>query len=392
MLPKNTPQMNTIKQDSYTDPERTAEDRPRSLAPKIADFGEKIAGARKDLRQGAAASAHPSPAPTTLARQLPEPDYEQALENGTSWDNLAAVKAIRDVFPAMPRRAYALGAWLDQAARARKAFELLLSGTVTGQDVIRCWNLAARERFAFYIKLGSPAFLSARAWRVAHGTAAGLNSTFALLGGKIRASAKGWGDEAQTNMIDFVRERLAAGEIKPTRNARAITFSVYTSRTTKAIYIGKKAGREVIPLKTGFVTPPAAFDYIETNRTELEAAWNALKDPACRRTTNELRCGPARRDGDATPEAFLHKFGFRGVQFGNWVENDRRCRDLNATHDSLIDLAEAVGIPFGTLGFGGKLGLAFGARGKGSAMAHYEPSQTVINLTKTAGPGCLAHE
>ena len=365
-----------------------------AIPQKLEDFGEKIAGARKDLWQGAAASSRPGEnAPVTLATQLPEPDYQQAVANGTPWENLAALKAIRDAFPGMPRRPYALEDWLGKAACARVVFGLLLAGTATGRDVIHRWILVAGNRFDLYLKLGFPAFLSARAWRVATGiTAAGRDATFAVLGGKIMASAEGWGEEAKNEMVGFIREQIAVGETKPARSARPVAFSVYTNRKTGDLYIGKMAGGEIIPLKTGFGTPTAAFQYIEDNRAELEAAWKALKEPACRRAANDPRRGPARRDGDATPEAFLQKFGFRGVQFGNWVENDRRRRDLNDAHDALTDLAEAVGIPVAALGFGGKLGLAFGARGKGKAMAHYEPGLAVINLTKTAGPGCLAHE
>lgn len=39
-----------------------------------------------------------------------------------------------------------------------------------------------------------------------------------------------------------------------------------------------------------------------------------------------------------------------------------------------------------------KLAIAFGARGKGRALAHYEPARVVINLTKMKGAGSLAHE
>lgn len=39
-----------------------------------------------------------------------------------------------------------------------------------------------------------------------------------------------------------------------------------------------------------------------------------------------------------------------------------------------------------------RLAIAFGARGKGKALAHYEPARVVINLTKMKGAGSLAHE
>lgn len=48
-----------------------------------------------------------------------------------------------------------------------------------------------------------------------------------------------------------------------------------------------------------------------------------------------------------------------------------------------------------TLGgsFYGDLSLAFGSRGSGSALAHYEPSRKVINLTEKRGSlGVLSHE
>lgn len=40
----------------------------------------------------------------------------------------------------------------------------------------------------------------------------------------------------------------------------------------------------------------------------------------------------------------------------------------------------------------GRLALAFGARGGGKAIAHYEPVRKVINITKLRGAGSLAHE
>jgi len=92
---------------------------------------------------------------------------------------------------------------------------------------------------------------------------------------------------------------------------------------------------------------------------------------------------------------FDKAFGFRGVQFGNWVEGHKRQNDLNYAYDGLMDLAGILDLPPKALSLNGELGLAFGARGKGgdnAAMAHYEPNSVVINLTKKMGAGSLAHE
>ena len=105
------------------------------------------------------------------------------------------------------------------------------------------------------------------------------------------------------------------------------------------------------------------------------------------RTGEDVRNG---RDIDSSD--FLTDFGFRGVEFGNWVASDERQKSTNLAYEALHDLASTLGIPPRALSLGGQLGLAFGARGSGRAAAHYEPGKLVINLTKLSGAGTLAHE
>ena len=99
---------------------------------------------------------------------------------------------------------------------------------------------------------------------------------------------------------------------------------------------------------------------------------------------------------DVTPDEFDRTFSFKGVQFGNWVSQGAGGKDrqglLNQAYDALMDLANIVGVPPKAISLNGSLGLAFGARGSGNASAHFEPSNLVINLTKTKGAGTLAHE
>lgn len=82
----------------------------------------------------------------------------------------------------------------------------------------------------------------------------------------------------------------------------------------------------------------------------------------------------------------------RGIQHGNSVPDKEREFHLKQTHDALNDLAFATGLPPEMVSFNGRLGLAFGARGKKRAMAHYEPDLMTINLTRHNGTGALAHE
>ncbi len=87
-----------------------------------------------------------------------------------------------------------------------------------------------------------------------------------------------------------------------------------------------------------------------------------------------------------------NRMGMRGLQFGNSVTDDERAHHLRKTAEALVDLADVTGLPDRAISLDGQLGLAFGARGKGRASAHYEPGTKVINITRKNGVGTLAHE
>jgi len=92
-----------------------------------------------------------------------------------------------------------------------------------------------------------------------------------------------------------------------------------------------------------------------------------------------------------TPEELMIQFGFRGIQFGNYLPQKERVSFVSNTHYAFTMLSELLGIPKKWIG-AGDLGLSFGARGHGFASAHYEPEQRVINLTRFNGAGCISHE
>jgi hypothetical protein len=111
------------------------------------------------------------------------------------------------------------------------------------------------------------------------------------------------------------------------------------------------------------------------------------------------RTGPARRtEGEnITSERLMDAFGFRGVNFGNWMKGKgneaERQLHLNHAYDSFMDLADLIGVPPKAMSLNGMLGLAIGAQGSGKGVAaHFVPGVNEINITRTAGAGSLAHE
>jgi hypothetical protein len=82
----------------------------------------------------------------------------------------------------------------------------------------------------------------------------------------------------------------------------------------------------------------------------------------------------------------------RAVQWGNSVTDDEREHHLKHAANAFKDLTDILGLPEEMGSFNGRLALAIGARGKGTALAHYEPDSKTINLTRKKGVGSLAHE
>ncbi len=88
-------------------------------------------------------------------------------------------------------------------------------------------------------------------------------------------------------------------------------------------------------------------------------------------------------------QILLQYFELVGFEYGNWLNNNERFNFLLGSVIALLDISDITGIK--KLGFR-KVSLAFGARGKSSAAAHFEPGTFAINLTKEYGVNALAHE
>ena len=171
--------------------------------------------------------------------------------------------------------------------------------------------------------------------------------------------------------------------------------------STSGYFINRKGDQERRRLKQ-FDDVKAAREYLRDNTDELNKAWEAVKERDnvkkgdIRSKENRPRTGADHRKGkDVNPKQFQAAFGFRGVEFGDWVKQgtrNERQQMLNDTYDALMDLAGILDIPSQAISLNGDLGLGLGSRGKGLASAHFEPDMLVINLTKTRGAGSLAHE
>ena len=369
----------------------------------IDDFGERIEGAAKDRWQRLLHEMGPISdyelARRPLSETFPDLRYASLLKEGADPWMLSFYRAARDSLPAKPGPKR-MTAWVRQVRDIRSLCGRLLRGEVDASDVRdkleRQTGMrdSLSGRIALYQRFGHGRSL--KAFTVEHGQFTRIQgvrydppvSRWRIRNGKA-------GIDIVAPSLDLACDELAP-HIETAGRTRATRFSLYRRRPGNDVIIGKKIGKTHVDL-AHFSDETEARDYLRDHRDILEARLEALRAmPAERGRENRSRQGPDRRGGaDITPETFTRTFGFRGVQFGNYVGNARRQHDLNDTYDALIDLSDVLGCPPSALSLDGELGLAFGARGRGgrnAGAAHYETDRVVINLTKTQGAGSLAHE
>ncbi|WP_339898295.1 LPD38 domain-containing protein [uncultured Gilvimarinus sp.] len=382
-------------------------------AQPIEDFGEKIAGARKDYAATMSDAKQKNSASVPLSESWPAPDYQKMVDSGVDKKVVALARALREAVPSKPRTGWKLSGWVRGMEAQREVAELLIDGSMpiesidklSSSPIIRDVQGAAD----LYEAVGHGKSLKGLSL---------VSASYSMYDGVVQDPQKVvWTVEQKSKNSSFsnMPRRLAAGDTKgealaqfkgvysrldaaKEANSKKVRFDIYTNRHDASdTYIGKKIGKDVVRIKDGFKHALEARDYIRANQAELESLLAKLKNvPAHRKETNSPRVGSDHRNGgDVSPEQFTDTFGFRGVQFGNWVDQGRRQADLNETYDALLDMAGILNIPAKALSLNGELGLAFGARGRGgknSAAAHYEPGTVAINLTKKNGAGSLAHE
>lgn len=100
------------------------------------------------------------------------------------------------------------------------------------------------------------------------------------------------------------------------------------------------------------------------------------------------------RIGETIPETYKYYdmrfledyYGLRAFEFGNWLSQQDRLNYLSGLGLALFDLHKAIGFAPKKISIKDKLAVAFGARGRGKALAHFEVGTFTINLTRYSRP------
>ena len=209
-----------------------------------------------------------------------------------------------------------------------------------------------------------------------------------LFGAAVGAVEEAWGEQS----IIFGAERPNPEEVA--------LFNASIAALPIKFAVGVKA---IVPDGNRWMKPlfqdAARFD----GREEVGWAWAATPTtpPKARgerfkwvrpAAVDTVRTGGRPIPSVVTSERVERDFALQGTQYGDWMRETESDRIELSMYGSLLDLADLLGVPDRAVSFGGRLAFAFGARGSGSAAAHYEPLRKVINMTRTKGAGAVAHE
>lgn len=401
---------------------------PADETAKNEDVGEKIGGAQKDLYTKQSKGyeqtySNEELLNLPLAKMLPPLDYQNLIQNKVPAFLVQAYIYNKTRLGRRPnKRSYKLGTWLTQVQLLRQIGQYMFANDIAkaldgiymkvgrGTDAkqVPLANIASEipeigltfDLYEKYDYLNDDYITKFAVRDIQKGTRNGKPVTlyYVTREGKYFASI-----DADTTADFFTAFDQKFKDDQERRSGKTKKESVFANKV--GVYRMRSGGEYIVMYKNGqrsftldtFKTLQEARE--AKQNPENMARWEEKFNLATGFDKNSFREKEAPtigqrtyRTGDVSADEFMQTFGFRGVEFGNWLsQEDRRVR-LNAVYDSLKDLAKIVGVPDNALSLNGELGFAFGSRGKKGASAHYEPDKVVINITKENGAGTIAHE
>ncbi|MDD5006628.1 MAG: LPD5 domain-containing protein, partial [Candidatus Omnitrophica bacterium] len=408
-MPKSEQPTQEVKQPVDTESKKakiqSVKEKHGAVSTKtVEDFGANIGGARKDLMKSyGKVYSDEELINLPLSKIWPLSEVDK-IEDGY----IAAVaSAARQEIPTKPQKGYKVKSWIEKVKFLRSMVTGLLDGSINKEIFQTKLKESNKLNLGGFIeKVELLQHLDRSQWKRIGDVAIHENAYTYVESVKVpkpytdiqidgnRVYFEGITKIA--DVLDRVKEKLGVEE-----KAKTIKFEVRGYTNDWAIY--KTGDSAYHKLKGGFAEVKDARAFIKEHNDELIKAWEDVKnrenvkEKDLRHAENRPRSAQDwRRGKDITEEEFKDTFGFAGGKFGKWVSQGKDDKErqwmLNNAYDALMDLADIVGIKPDAISLEGRLGILFGAGGHGWASAHYDPTNLVINLTKTRGAGALAHE
>ena len=385
---------------------------------EIQDFGEKIGGAKKDLWKERGLSVEDltymnEAEKTKFVKKdnvWKKPNYQELVNNGLSTRVAYFIKTIRDATPTKPEIHY-----MDDISDKQEKYISFISKLRDFVMNIKDDN----EILSFYTDFLSNYFIKTESRyrvRVLPEVSGCINNRL-LKASQIRSLNEIDSGIKKSKFLYTDDEKILSGFDIYLYDNENIKFNKDYSNSSMIeipMGFGKRfiypkdemsdpdnwqentvfITRGVEVIKNNFASIDEAKKYILDNfKLKEKITRGRKKGFKPKQLAHIVRNGTDYRNNkDVTGEDMMKVFNFKGGEFGNWLNEKDRQESLNYGYDALLDLSNALNISPKDISLGNRLSIAFGSRGSGNALAHYEPDREVINLTKMKGAGSLAHE
>ena len=355
---------------------------------KIQDFGQKIGGAKKDLAREYAEKialvTNTMLVAQPFSKSFPKPDFVRMFkENLISEDVAIKLRYLYESIPAKPRTR-GLQSWANKAMDRITLIKAGLDGNIGFLDNL---HFQRHDYKCFEEIMKASGFpqeeFSSHPYRIIAPSLWEMTKQFRVA----KSNMVKYRSNNAADCVNWIKEN-AGGKKAETKQQ----FEIRQYTVSKECFICPKGKPRIVVIKG--LTLADAKDWLLNKHDQLVELYKQIRFvPNERNDWNRPRVGADYRSGqDISPATFNTAFPFRGVEFGNWVNQVERAGCLNEAYDALSELADLLAVDKQLISLNGTLAMAFGARGSGNAMAHYERDKCVINLTKTKGAGSLAHE
>lgn len=391
--------VNATKEVAATDATAKTEKAVKTTK-KQQDFGEKIGGARKDEWQSRGLTSTDMEGMNVREiqkyakkeRVWKRPNWEQAVADGGDRGLLYAQNEIYKSLNTTPSSAFNY--------RTKSEADIMAAAKLYADEITSIRKMAENAKTSEDFKNMGAKWITENGYaEIKNGRLTWTDKYYkspALYGSNYLSAV-----DNMARRFDALGERaLMEGFGVPSDSKlprgyeiRKTSDSFYGSRAETGDYYIVKGHYRVA---TGFKSVAEALAYGKEHfGTSATAAKTGKQRYVPQQLSEVHREGPDYRQGrDVSGEEFIHDFGIKGGEFGNWLSELDRKTSLNYGYDAFCDLADALGMEKSDISLNGTLNIGFGSRGQGltGAAAHYEPLRKVINLTKMNGAGSLAHE
>jgi hypothetical protein len=399
-------------------PAPVAAAKPEPAPPaRLTDAGEELIRNRRGKLKGLAWADVSAMNDTLKVAQVikanvwPRPDYAKMVEDGAPAWKAATFKAVYDKLAAAPVTRGAptdadLKDYIETLHQVRDALTAELDRVAALPDGKELWKtLQARNVFGKVFPIpadAKPVYGAPSPFDRVSEQGKANNRRALMIGGNAAVQAMQFGHRTLSKIKDLLAEGFPAKqeawqksyEVRQTETRNSdVPEAERTGEAQQRFYVYEKDSRYRLAKggqDGGYKTQEQAEAFARTltaKKREVLPPSRGLDLADAKRT------GPDWRNGkDVTAQDIIDRFGFRGVNLGEYVKAKQGMaqQHLNHVFDAFSDLADLLGVPPKAMSLNGTLGVAIGAQGSGKALAHFVPGVNEINITRDSGAGALA--